>query len=333
MTSFSSGRRGNNFGGAGPIELPTPIEVQNDAESDNELFSQVNFSRLVSPVYFSTDSTNRVQLGLDNIPQDGGPFLFVGNHQFMGLDMSFTVLKLIQEKGILVRGLAHPIMFVQGEQQVDFVPVDLISTYGAVQSTPLNMHSLLRQGESVMLFPGGATEALKKQEEKYKLLWPQQAEFVRMAAKFGATIIPFSSVGLEDSITQVLAAEDVLQIPFIGEYLASQVDGLQNFGNIDPRKWQGNSKEVTEKLAMPIALPSVPSRFYFRFGRPILTRQEWSRDKEICGEIYKEVQNSVEDGLQYLLEKRESDPYKDFVPRLLFEASWNFSKQAPTFIP
>lgn len=40
------------------------------------------------------------------------------------------------------------------------------------------------------------------QGEEYKLFWPKQQEFVRMAARFGATIVPFGAVG-EDDIAQV----------------------------------------------------------------------------------------------------------------------------------
>ena len=40
------------------------------------------------------------------------------------------------------------------------------------------------------------------QGEEYKLMWPEQFEFVRMAARFGAKIIPFGAVG-EDDITEV----------------------------------------------------------------------------------------------------------------------------------
>jgi hypothetical protein len=38
--------------------------------------------------------------------------------------------------------------------------------------------------------------------EEYKLFWPDQQEFVRMAARFGATIVPFGVVG-EDDIADV----------------------------------------------------------------------------------------------------------------------------------
>jgi hypothetical protein len=39
--------------------------------------------------------------------------------------------------------------------------------------------------------------------EAYKLFWPEKAEFVRMAARYGVTIIPFASVG-EDELLEVL---------------------------------------------------------------------------------------------------------------------------------
>lgn len=43
------------------------------------------------------------------------------------------------------------------------------------------------------------------QGEQYKLIWPDQQEFVRMAARFGATIVPFGTVG-EDDIAEVSSA-------------------------------------------------------------------------------------------------------------------------------
>lgn len=42
------------------------------------------------------------------------------------------------------------------------------------------------------------------QGEEYKLFWPDQPEFVRMAARFGATIVPFGVVG-EDDLVEVFS--------------------------------------------------------------------------------------------------------------------------------
>ncbi|KAJ0888563.1 hypothetical protein HanRHA438_Chr09g0403341 [Helianthus annuus] len=39
--------------------------------------------------------------------------------------------------------------------------------------------------------------------EEYKLFWPEQSEFVRMAARFGAKIVPFGVVGEDDIAKEV----------------------------------------------------------------------------------------------------------------------------------
>lgn len=36
------------------------------------------------------------------------------------------------------------------------------------------------------------------QGKEHTLFWPTQPEFVRMAAKFGAKIVPFASIGEDD---------------------------------------------------------------------------------------------------------------------------------------
>lgn len=42
------------------------------------------------------------------------------------------------------------------------------------------------------------SEFTRLQGEEYKLRWPEKAEFVRAAAKFGAKIVPFCGVGEDD---------------------------------------------------------------------------------------------------------------------------------------
>lgn len=45
------------------------------------------------------------------------------------------------------------------------------TSYGAVPVGATTMYRLLQNGELVLLFPGGAREALKKRGEKYELIW------------------------------------------------------------------------------------------------------------------------------------------------------------------
>lgn len=55
-------------------------------------------------------------------------------------------------------------------------------------------------------------QAFKRKNEAYKLIWPGKAEFVRMAAKFGATIVPFAAIGCDEAITTWLSGEELEQI-------------------------------------------------------------------------------------------------------------------------
>eukprot|EP01025_Chloroclados_australasicus_P007168 TRINITY_DN12288_c0_g1_i1.p1 TRINITY_DN12288_c0_g1~~TRINITY_DN12288_c0_g1_i1.p1 ORF type:complete len:714 (+),score=35.25 TRINITY_DN12288_c0_g1_i1:137-2278(+) len=329
-------RQSNGYGLAMPIELPTAKELQADSDGDGGPFSLSSIQQLVSPIYCSTDQNGAVSIGFENFPE-GNPLLLVGNHQFMGLDLSLVVPKILQEKGIMVRGMTHPVIFADGEEMEKgdaFSIKGLFSSYGAVPNHPANMYRLLSLGESVMLFPGGATEGLKKQKYKYQLFWPERPEFVRMAARFGATIVPFSAIGVDDSVIEILASEDLLSLPIIGDNLKKDMLKIGERMNIDPRRWQGNSQELNQMLAFPVFLPAFPpSRSYIKFGQPIQTSQDWVNDKETCSEVYELVKSRVATGLDYLQLKREEDPYKDFFTRLLFEASWDFKRQAPTFNP
>ncbi|KAK1583999.1 hypothetical protein Q3G72_029013 [Acer saccharum] len=55
--------------------------------------------------------------------------------------------------------------------------------------------------------------------EEYKCIWPDQQEFVRMAARFGATIVPFGAVGEDDIADLVLDYEDLMKIPVLNDFI------------------------------------------------------------------------------------------------------------------
>ena len=62
-------------------------------------------------------------------------------------------------------------------------------------------------------------QAYKRRGEEYKLFWPKQPEFVRMAARFGATIVPFGGVGLDDGFEMLLDPQEIRNIPILGKAL------------------------------------------------------------------------------------------------------------------
>lgn len=76
-------------------------------------------------MFFSTTADGEVQQGLHNIPNDR-PVLFVGNHMYFGLDMTLIIYKVFKERGLMIRGLAHPLLFLdnfESDLQVCFFPV------------------------------------------------------------------------------------------------------------------------------------------------------------------------------------------------------------------
>lgn len=94
--------------------------------------------------------------------------------------------------------------------------------------------------------------------------------------------------------------------------------------------------EVADQpLVAPIMAPKLPGRFYFKFMKPIRThdRREELQEKDEAERLYHHVKREVENGLAYLQEKRKEDPYREFVPRVLYESISGMKNKAPTFTP
>ena len=62
-------------------------------------------------------------------------------------------------------------------------------------------------------------QAYKGKGQEYKLFWPKRPEFVRMAARYGATIVPFAGVGAEEGFDMLLDSEELRRLPVVGPML------------------------------------------------------------------------------------------------------------------
>ncbi|KAK2637655.1 hypothetical protein Ddye_025450 [Dipteronia dyeriana] len=101
--------------------------------------------------------------------------------------------------------------------------------------------------------------------EEYKCIWPDQQEFVRIVARFGATIVPFGAVGEDDIADLVLDYEDLMKILVLNDFIK------ENSHDINIR--DAISGEVAnQQLFVPGLLPKVPGHFYYLFGKPIRTK-------------------------------------------------------------
>ncbi|CAJ1375669.1 unnamed protein product [Effrenium voratum] len=194
--------------------------------------------------------------------------------------------------------------------------------WGAVPVNPRSFFQLLKRNEAVLLFPGGAREATHGPTEKYKLFWPSQTDFVRLAARFNAVVVPFGSIGSADNVR-------------VAERKQASEQDKQAFAEL--LGGGGGMSAVSEVLREPPAFsPSFPrlppatqtspglgDRFYYSFGAPVDLAEVDPKDKETCDAMYAKLKGDVEAEIQWLLEMRVQDPNRDFLRRQVLERVMN----------
>ncbi|XP_009776530.1 phytyl ester synthase 1, chloroplastic-like isoform X1 [Nicotiana tabacum] len=289
----------------------------------------INFT---GSVMLSTMENGKIVRGLAGVPCEG-PVLLVGYHMLMGLEVIPLVEEYLRQKKILLRGIAHPTLFTQLiESETNESSIfDMLRLYGATPVTASNFFKLLATKSHVLLYPGGAREALHRKGEEYKVIWPDQPEFIRMAARFGATIVPFGVVGEDDIAQLVLDYDDLKKIPILSDQIRRDNELAARMGVTVRRDMTGEVANQT--LYLPGILPKVPGRFYYLFGKPIHTkgRQDLLKDREKARELYLHIKYEVQNSVNYLLKKREEDPYRSVIDRTTYRAFSATFDDVPTF--
>ncbi|KAL0737607.1 hypothetical protein Bca4012_013817 [Brassica carinata] len=316
-------RRGRSHDYISDYIMPTPFELKKQLEEHRLLIYAT------SPVMLSTLENGKIVRSLEGLPSEG-PVLYVGYHMVLGFELPPMIAQLMRERNIHLRGLTHPIIFMNKSIIHDIIDPQIFDKYRITGGAPVshaNIYKLLSSKSHVLLYPGGVREALHRKGEEYKLFWPEQPEFVRVASKFGATIVPFGVAGEDDMCKIVLDSNDQRNIPILKDLMER---ATKEAGNLR----EGHESELgNQDFYLPGLLPKIPGRFYYYFGKPIETsgKEQELRDKEKAQELYLHVKSQVEQCIAYLKMKRESDPYRNLLPRMLYQASHGFSSEIPTF--
>ncbi|HMD56724.1 MAG TPA: lysophospholipid acyltransferase family protein [Solirubrobacteraceae bacterium] len=230
--------------------------------------------------------------GVERIPDRG--VLFVGNHTLYGLiDVPFMLAELWKRE-IEVRPL--------GDHGHYAIPVwrNLLEMCGMVRGTRKNVRALMRDGQNVLVYPGGGGEVLRQRGERYRLKWKERLGFARLAIEFGYPIVPFAGVGVEEMFD--LIADDAT--PVLGEvsHLMKRLVGM-------PLPPVG--------VGVGPLLPR-PERLYFWFGEPIDTAAfaGHSDDDAAARAVRDLAQEAVERGITFLQAERDADPRRGLARRL-----------------
>lgn len=116
----------------------------------------------------STLEDGKIVRGLAGIPEEG-PVLLVGYHMLLGLELFPLVGQMFKERNILLRGMAHPMMFMTRKDGLlpESASYDSFRMMGAVPVTAKNFYKLLSSKAHVLLYPGGMREALHRKVSCY----------------------------------------------------------------------------------------------------------------------------------------------------------------------
>lgn len=184
------------------------------------------------------------------------PALFVGNHTLFSLDAGLMIEHLYSQHGLLLRALGDHLHFrIPGWGQ-------MVTDNGGVEGTPENCAELMRRGESILVFPGGAREVNRRKGDGYQLIWKQRTGFARLAIQHGYDIIPFASVGANETYRILLDADDIRESR-LWRWLGART-------GLDQRVRNGDMLTPLTRGIGPTLLPR-PQRFYFAFGERIPT--------------------------------------------------------------
>lgn len=210
------------------------LQVEHDAKWIKRLSA-------LSKVYFTPTFIGAEQLDASQ------PAMYVGNHSMYGvLDSPMLIDYLYNEHQVAVVSIADHSHF--------YLPLwrSVVKKFGAVDGVPAYVREAMKQGYSILVFPGGGREVLKREGEQYQLIWKQRYGFLKLAQEFGYDIVPFAALGGDEVFDIGFDANKVVQHQYFQKLLqVPQLNRLLRKGEVIPS---------LPKHLIPKRLP-----FYFKF--------------------------------------------------------------------
>ncbi len=171
-----------------------------------------------------------------------GAALLVGNHSPLAVDSGLLIHALYREHHRVARALGDRMLFSNPVGRL------MARSVAGVEGNPENARALLLHGEWVLVYPGGAREALRESDERYRLNWEGRYGFARTALDAQVPIVPVACIGADDLFTEVVDKETV-RGSLLGKLAAQFVD---------------------PEYIPPVYMPKLrPTQFHYFFGEPI----------------------------------------------------------------
>ncbi len=215
--------------------------------------------------------------GLENVPQQGRAILAGVHRGHQPWDGVMAVHLIARELGRVPRFLIHPTL----------IKWPLLSPFmmrlGGIPACRRNADRVLRQDRLLAIYPEGIRGAFARYRNAYKLRKFGRDEFVRMALRNGAPIVPFVTLGSAE-IFPILA-------------------------KIHWRRWQRWSEWPCLPITPTMGLVPLPSKWHTLFLEPLHVEELYPReaadDSSVVRSISLEVRQRMEAAIDDLLSRRK----------------------------
>ena len=240
------------------------------------------YERLLQRVSFLREWLQPTIEGIEHIPSEEGALL-VTNHGHFGIDLPVLLTLILEGTGRGVRSLSDRIVFATPFFR------DLAHMMGAVEGEPTAAVRLLQDDQLVLVYPGGAKEALGDPKDAYRLQWESSHGFIRTALRAQKPIIPIAGLGNEELYVQVVSQERVRQSG-VGRFI-SKVLG---------------DKYVTP-IYMGLGLLPFPAELHYIVGEPIRLPHgpEAADDPGIVAQLHRQVTEATQQLIDRGVEQRK----------------------------
>lgn len=146
---------------------------------------------LIASVYFRAEVH-----GLERVPDE--PVLFVGNHSGGASAPDSSIFQMAYMTSATVDG--RP-LFSLGHQIVTGAPLvgQFMRKFGVVTAGFDAAVEILRDGNSILVYPGGDVDALRPWKDRNKITFDGRQGFLRLAHEAGVKIVPVVATGGHDT--------------------------------------------------------------------------------------------------------------------------------------
>ncbi len=216
--------------------------------------------------------------GLEHVPARGRALLAGVHRGHQPWDGVMALHLLVRELGRYPRFLVHPALLKH-----PFLAPYMIKC-GGIPACRENAAWVLRRDELLAIFPEGIRGAFTRYRDAYKLGRFGRDEFVKIALRQRAPIVPFVTVG----------SAEIFPI----------------LGKIKWRWWQRWSEWPCLPITPTMSLLPLPSKWHTRFLAPIHVEERYgpeaAGDRSVVRSISLQVRERMEEAIAEMLRRRKS---------------------------